>query len=281
MSKSLFDLDPNEPQVMAVLNVTPDSFSDGGDCFESGQFSKGRCRQKIESLLEQGASIIDVGGESTRPGAEEVSIQQELDRVMPALEILQDYDAVVSLDSSTPDVFIQALNCGLGLINDVRALSRDGAMQVAANSGLPVCLMHMQGQPDNMQDSPSYQSVIEEIKDYLVERVKQCEAAGIARSRLLVDPGFGFGKTLQHNLAILRELESFKSLQLPILVGMSRKSMIEHALGARTIPQRLPGSLALAALAVERGAWIVRAHDVRETVDVVRLTSAVMRENNG
>ena len=259
------------PVVMGVLNVTPDSFSDGGR-FTGRDAALRHARQ----MLADGAAIIDVGGESTRPGAAPVSPQEELDRVIPVVEVLAaELDAVISLDTSTPEVMTEGARAGAGLINDVRALQRPGALAAAAASQLPVCLMHMQGQPDTMQQAPRYDDVVAEVSDFLTARVAACEAAGIPRQRLLLDPGFGFGKTLAHNLRLLRELDRLHALGLPLLVGMSRKSMIGQALG-RAVDERLPGSLALAVMAVERGAQIVRVHDVRETVDALRMAWAVL-----
>lgn len=273
--KPLSTLDRGVPQVMGILNVTPDSFSDGGLFFSGSGISLDRCVARAEEMVQQGATLIDVGGESTRPGAAAVSVQEEMDRVLPVIEALRGIDAVVSLDSSTPQVMEAASRLGIGLINDVRALQREGAMAVAAKSGLPVCLMHMQGQPDSMQERPEYQDVVQEVAQFLRRRVEACVAAGIDRSRLLLDPGFGFGKRVEHNVALLSGLGRLGELGQPLLVGLSRKSMLVRLLGERTMAERLAGSLALAVLAVERGAWIVRAHDVRETVDAVSVASVV------
>lgn len=264
-------LDLSAPVVMGILNVTPDSFSDGG------QFtSLDSALRRAEQMLADGAAIIDVGGESTRPGADPVSEQQELDRVVPVVEALtRELDALVSVDTSTASVIRETARAGAGLINDVRSLRRDGACLAAAESGLPVCLMHMRGEPGDMQDNPRYQDVTAEVIQFLEERVAACVSAGIARDRLLVDPGFGFAKTVGHNLKLLAEMDQLKRLQLPILVGLSRKSMVGKVLD-RPVEERLPGSLAAAVMCVERGALIVRAHDVKETVDSVRFARAVM-----
>lgn len=267
-------LDLSFPRVMGILNVTPDSFSDGGQ-----HVAIDDALRHAERMLAEGASMIDVGGESTRPGAAPVSPQQELDRVAPVIEVLvRELDALVSVDTSCPAVMREAGELGAGMINDVRALEREGALLAAVGSGLPVCLMHRQGEPQNMQQSPAYQRPIEEeVVDYLARRVAECEAAGLRRNRLLIDPGFGFGKTVEHNLRLLKHMESLQTLELPVLVGMSRKSMIGKVLG-RPVEERLAGGLALTAMAVERGANILRVHDVGETVDAVNMAWAVLQE---
>lgn len=268
-------LDLSAPVVMGVLNVTPDSFSDGGR-----HSSLDAALRHAERMLAEGAAIIDVGGESTRPGAAPVSAQQELDRVVPVVEALtRELNALVSVDTSTAEVIREATAAGAGLINDVRSLRRDGAMQAAAASGLPVCVMHMRGEPGNMQDAPHYENVTAEVVAFLQERVAACQNAGIARERLLVDPGFGFAKTVSHNLRLLSELDALGQLDLPVLVGLSRKSLFGTVLG-RPVDERLPGSLAAAVMCVERGALIVRAHDVKETVDGVRFAHAVGKEGS-
>ncbi|PWV73018.1 dihydropteroate synthase [Halomonas sp. A11-A] len=267
-------LDLSFPRVMGILNVTPDSFSDGGR-----HVALDDALRHAERMLAEGAAIIDVGGESTRPGADEVSTQQELDRVAPVVEALvRELDALVSVDTSCPEVMRESAALGAGMINDVRALEREGALAAAIGTGLPVCLMHRQGEPRDMQHSPRYDVPIEEaVVDYLAERVAVCEAAGLRRERLLVDPGFGFGKTVEHNLRLLNRLERLAALELPLLVGMSRKSMIGKVL-ERPVEERLPGGLALTALAVERGARILRVHDVAPSVDAVNMTWAVLKE---
>ncbi|WP_313514016.1 dihydropteroate synthase [Pseudomonas sp.] len=263
-------LDLSRPHVMGILNVTPDSFSDGG-----------RFRQRDAALrhaaamVAAGATLIDVGGESTRPGAAAVSVEEELERVVPIVQaIASELDVIVSVDTSTPQVMRESALHGAGLINDVRSLSRDGALKAAADSGLAVCLMHMRGEPGTMQQSPSYENVAEEVCDYLGERIALCGAAGIAPEKLILDPGFGFAKNLAHNLSLFKHLDALLRFGLPLLVGVSRKSMIGQALG-REIDERLYGGLALAALAVAKGACILRVHDVAETVDVVRMIAAV------
>lgn len=266
---------------MGVLNVTPDSFSDGGQFFLGHQLNLDLCRAKIESMIVDGASIIDIGGESTRPGAMSVDGQEEMDRVLPVIEMLKEYDVVVSLDSSSPELMLEAAKHNIGLINDVRALQRENALNVAAKLQLPVCLMHMQGQPQTMQHAPEYVDVLQVVSDFFIERVSACAQAGIDKRLLLLDPGFGFGKTLQHNLTLLKFLRKFEYFELPLLVGFSRKSMISQLLNHCPVDERLIGSVVLAAMAVERGAWIVRAHDVKETVDAVTVAAKVTREIYG
>ncbi len=263
-------LDLAHPQVMGILNVTPDSFSDGG---RFGQ--RDAALRHAEAMWRAGASLIDVGGESTRPGARAVSPVEELERVAPIVEaIAAELDVIISVDTSTPAVMREAARLGAGLINDVRSLQRDGALDAAADSGLPVCLMHMRGEPTTMQLSPQYADVLVEVRDFLVERMAACAAAGIALERLILDPGFGFAKTQEHNLRLFKHLQSLHELGRPLLVGVSRKSMIGRALN-REVSERLSGSLALAALAITKGAHILRVHDVPETVDVVRMLAAV------
>jgi dihydropteroate synthase len=262
-------LDLSRPQVMGVLNVTPDSFSDGG-------------RYRVRDLaiahglrmIEQGAALIDVGGESTRPGASPVSVQEELDRVVPVIEGLAGTAAVISIDTSKPEVMRPAVAAGAGLINDVRALQMPGALDCAAALPAALCLMHMRGEPASMQQQPAYADVVTEVKAFLRQRAQACIAAGVAANRLLIDPGFGFGKTLEHNLALLRKLSEFAALAWPCLVGLSRKSMLGTITG-RGIDERAAGSIALALIAVQRGASIVRAHDVAGTVDALRVFAAV------
>ena len=267
-------LDLSFPRVMGILNVTPDSFSDGGQ-----HVALDDALRHAERMLAEGAVMIDVGGESTRPGAPAVSEQEELDRVSPVVEALvRELDALVSIDTSSPAVMRQASALGAGMINDVRALEREGALAAAVGSGLPVCLMHRQGEPQDMQQSPRYEQPVESaVVAYLAERVAACEAAGLRRNRLLLDPGFGFGKTVEHNLRLLKYMDALQALELPLLVGMSRKSMIGKVLG-RPVEERLAGGLALTAMAVERGANIVRVHDVGPTVDAVNMAWAVLQE---
>ncbi len=263
-------LDFSSPRVMGVLNVTPDSFSDGGRFLHIDD-----ALRQAEEMVAEGAAIIDIGGESTRPGAAAVPLEQELARVLPVIEALAAaFDVPISIDTSKPEVMRAAVNAGARMINDVTALSSPGAIAAAAESAVPVCLMHMQGKPRTMQQTPQYGDVVADIMRYLSDRVAACEAGGIARNRLLVDPGFGFGKTKAHNLALLKGLGTFQRLGLPLLVGLSRKSMLGAVTG-RTVEERLAASVAAALMAVERGARIVRVHDVAETVDALALWQAV------
>lgn len=263
-------LDLTRPQVMGILNVTPDSFSDGG---RYGQ--RDAALRHAEAMLRAGATLIDVGGESTRPGARAVSPVEELERVAPIVEaIAAELDVIISVDTSTPAVMRETARLGAGLINDVRSLQRDGALDAAADTGLPVCLMHMRGEPSTMQQDPQYADVVVEVRDFLLERMAACAAAGIVAERIILDPGFGFAKTLAHNLSLFKHLKTLHALGRPLLVGASRKSMIGKVLG-HEVGERLYGSLALAALAVSKGAHILRVHDVAETVDVVRMIAAV------
>ncbi len=268
------DLDLNEPRVMGILNVTPDSFSDGGLFIKPSDALKHALR-----MVDEGAAIIDVGGESTRPGAESVSLQQELDRVIPVIEALTCELAVpVSIDTSKPEVMREAAAAGAGMINDVCALSAVGAIEAASEAQIPVCLMHMQGKPRSMQQQPHYDDVVADVSGFLQQRAQACIAAGIPAQRILLDPGFGFGKRLQHNLLLLQNLESLTALGYPLLAGLSRKSMIGRILGKRGADERLYGSLAAAVIAAMKGASILRVHDVRATVDAMRVTTAVIHQ---
>ncbi|HEY4340918.1 MAG TPA: dihydropteroate synthase [Steroidobacteraceae bacterium] len=263
-------LDLSRPKVMGVLNVTPDSFSDGGRFVDHA-----RALEQAQRMIEAGAAIIDVGGESTRPGAPAVSVEEELRRVIPVVERLaRGGHAVVSVDTSTPEVILAAVAAGATLINDVRALQRPGALEAVAASDCAVCVMHMRGEPQTMQQRPEYSDVVAEVKLFLQARVGACESAGIDRERILIDPGFGFGKTVAHNLALVRQLPELLALRLPVMMGMSRKSTIAVITG-RPDGGRLAGSLALAVAAVLRGAHIIRAHDVAETVDALKVAHAV------
>lgn len=263
-------LDLTRPVVMGVLNVTPDSFSDGGRFLDPQA-----ALAQAERMVAEGAAIIDVGGESTRPGADEVPVQVELRRTLAIIERLAGRTAaIISIDTSKPEVMSAAVSAGARLINDVRALRAPGALAAAARCGAAVCLMHLQGEPRTMQLNPHYTDVVTEVRAFLAERVQACELAGIARARIAIDPGFGFGKTLAHSLALLRELRAFTELGLPVLVGLSRKSMLAQLTG-RGSDERLAGSIALASIAVLHGASIVRAHDVAATVDALRVASAV------
>ncbi|HKK56928.1 dihydropteroate synthase [Marinobacter sp.] len=263
-------LDMAACHVMGVLNVTPDSFSDGG-CFSRVDSALARARQ----MVADGAALIDVGGESTRPGATPVPLQEELDRVCPVVEaIARELDVIVSVDTSAPEVMRRTVSLGAGLINDVRALQRPGAVEVVAETEVPVCIMHIQGEPDHMQDNPHYRNVRREVSAFLSERLRVIEAAGVQRERVILDPGFGFGKTARHNFELLNALEQLQQLGHPLLVGMSRKSMLGHVTG-RDVGERLSASIAAATIAALNGASIIRAHDVRETVDAVKVVAAV------
>jgi len=263
-------LDLSQPVVMGVVNVTPDSFSDGGRFFSVGAAVEHGLR-----LAQQGAALIDVGGESTRPGAEPVGTEEELRRVVPVIERLRaGTTAIISVDTSKPEVMRAASAAGAGLINDVRALREPGALAAAAASGCAVCLMHMQGEPRTMQRAPSYADVVGEVRTFLAGRVAQSLAAGLTPERLVVDPGFGFGKTLEHNLALLRRLGELAADGPAVLVGLSRKSML-GTLTERAAGERVYGSVALAVIAALNGARIIRAHDVAATVEALKVTAAV------
>ncbi|RDE18111.1 dihydropteroate synthase [Motiliproteus coralliicola] len=271
------ELPLDTPQVMGILNVTPDSFSDGGQLYQGGRVALDDVLRRASAMVEAGATLLDVGGESTRPGADPVSEQQELDRVVPVVEALSaEFDVVVSVDTSTASVIQHSAAVGAGLINDVRALQRHGALEAAAATGLPVCLMHMQGQPRNMQDAPEYRDVVTQVAEFLEQRMQACTNVGIDATQLILDPGFGFGKTLEHNLLLLQRLDQLQCLGAPLLVGISRKSMIGAVLD-KEVDERLYGSLAAAALALVKGAWILRVHDVAATQDVAKVCQAVMR----
>jgi dihydropteroate synthase len=264
-------LDLSAPCVMGVLNVTPDSFSDGGR-FDSADAALRHARQMIEA----GATIIDVGGESTRPGASAADPSLEFDRVIPVIETLRRESPIfISVDTSKPEVMRAAVAAGADIINDVRALAEPGALEAAAASGAGLCLMHMQGEPRTMQDSPHYEDVVAEVRAFLAARMRACRDAGVEAARLAVDPGFGFGKLVVHNLTLLRQLGSLGVLGAPLVVGLSRKSMLAKLTG-RKVEERLAGSVALAAIAVLNGARIVRAHDVAASVDAVRVAAAVL-----
>ncbi|MFD2231384.1 dihydropteroate synthase [Alkalimarinus sediminis] len=267
------EIELSRPQVMGVLNVTPDSFSDGGryNTLDSALF-------QAESMAAAGASFIDVGGESTRPGAAEVSLAEELERVCPIVELInKNLDVVVSVDTSTPQVMIEAVGLGAGLINDVRALQRDGAMSAAIDLNVPVCLMHMQGVPATMQKNPQYDSVVDVVERYLLETANQLISSGFDSGQVIIDPGFGFGKTLSHNLQLLNAIDRFVQSGFPVLVGVSRKSMIGAILD-KPVDERMIGSVAAATIAAYKGASILRVHDVKETVDAVSIVQALLEE---
>jgi dihydropteroate synthase len=265
-------LDLSRPQVMGILNVTPDSFSDGGVFF-----APEAALAHAQEMVAAGAAIIDVGGESTRPGAAPVALQEELRRVVPVIEALCDTLPVpVSIDTRNPAVMQAAVAAGAGMINDVNALQAPGAMEMAASLGVPVCLMHMQGIPESMQEKPEYTDVVAEVRQFLAGRANACLAAGLAQERILLDPGFGFGKTTRHNLLLLQQLDGLVAEGYPVLVGLSRKSLIGKVLGLPVDERVYPG-LALAVLAVWQGAAIVRTHDVRATRQAVDMCHAVSR----
>ncbi len=264
-------LDLSSPVVMGVLNVTDDSFSDGGRFVQVDA-----ALQQASRMVEEGASIIDVGGESTRPGSQPVSEQAEVERVVPVVAaICERFDVLVSVDTGKATVMSEAVAAGAAMINDVYALRGEDSLAEAARLDVAVCLMHMQGVPATMQDDPRYENVVDEVAAFLEERVRACEEAGLGRDRIVIDPGFGFGKTVQHNIRLLANLEALQVLQLPILVGLSRKGMLGTLTG-RSFGDRLAGGLAAAVLAVARGAHIVRTHDVGPTVDALKVAAAVM-----
>jgi dihydropteroate synthase len=265
-------LDMSDPHVMGILNVTPDSFSDGGQFL-----AKDKAILQAKQMVADGATIIDVGGESTRPGAAVVPVELEIERVVPVIEAIRsESDVVISIDTSKPDVMRAAVAAGATLINDVQALRVEGALQAAVELAVPVCLMHAQGTPQNMQDDPQYADVVDEVIAFLLDRVKVCEQAGLDRSQLLLDPGFGFGKRARHNLRLMKHLSKLVKLGFPVLVGVSRKSIIGKLLNVST-DERLAGSLSLAALAVWQGAKIIRSHDVRETKQAIAICNHVMQ----
>tara|TARA_B100000989_G_scaffold289996_1_gene262589 strand:- start:489 stop:1343 length:855 start_codon:yes stop_codon:yes gene_type:complete len=267
-------LNIKNPQLMGVLNVTPDSFSDGG------QFSDlDKAVQHALAMIRQGASIIDIGGESTRPNAKEVSLDDELSRVIPVIKALRrQSDVTISIDTSKPDVMKAAVEAGANLINDVYALQKPGAIEMAASLGVPVCLMHMQANPETMQENPSYVDVVDEVNTFFVQRLLACEEAGIKKQNVILDPGFGFGKTLQHNLSLLAKFSDFTIHGCPVLAGLSRKSMIGQLLD-KEVEQRAVGSVAAALLAVVNGASIIRVHDVADTSDALKIFNAVQTIN--
>ena len=265
-------LDLGRCRVMGILNVTPDSFSDGGDFFCLDD-----ALAQARAMVDAGAAVIDIGGESTRPGAPAVSAEEEIHRVVPVIEAVHaELSVPISIDTSKPLVMQAAVAAGAGLINDVRALQEEGALEAAAALAVPVCLMHMQGEPRTMQQAPSYDDVVAEVTAFLMQRVLVCEQAGITRQRLLIDPGFGFGKDLNHNLMLMQQLETLVATGLPVLTGVSRKSMIGNIL-VNKVDQRLFGGLALAALAAWQGSVLIRTHDVGATVDAISVIDAVLK----
>jgi len=264
-----YQLDLSRPKVMGIVNVTPDSFSDGGR-----HLSYDAAIAHARRMIEHGADILDIGGESTRPGALVVSEQQELDRVLPVIEGLHDIAVPISIDTWKPAVMRAALAAGASMVNDINALQAPEALATVASSDAAVCLMHKQGTPQTMQQRPDYENVIAEVYEFLRERIAAAEAAGIARGRIVVDPGFGFGKTLAHNLDLLKNMQAFSGFGVPVLAGLSRKSML-GAITGRNVDERLSASVVAALIAAQRGASIVRVHDVRETVDALKIWNSV------
>lgn len=259
------------PAVMGILNVTPDSFSDGGRFTDIDAV-----RREAECMARDGAAIIDIGGESTRPGADDISEDRELERVIPVIEAIRDtVDLPLSIDTSKAGVMREAVAAGAAMINDVFALQEDGALNAAAALGVPICLMHMQGMPRTMQDAPQYDDVVADVTAFLTDRVSKCQDAGIDAALIIVDPGFGFGKTHSHNVELLANLRQLQNLGRPVMVGLSRKSTLGKLTG-RDIDDRLSASICAAVIAVMQGAQIVRVHDVRETVDALRVVAAVL-----
>lgn len=264
-------LDLSSPQIMGILNFTPDSFSDSGQFFQLD-----KALVQVETMLQQGASIIDIGGESTRPMAEEVTLEQELERVIPLVEaVRQRFDCWISVDTSKARVMQEAANAGMDLINDIRALREPNALQTAVQLGLPVCIMHMQGQPRTMQLNPHYDDVVTDVLKFMQQRTEQCLTSGIKKENLLWDPGFGFGKSVQHNYRLLQQLSVFCEQGYPILAGISRKSMIGAVLD-KTVEQRMVGSISAALIAAMKGACILRVHDVGETADALKIWQATV-----
>lgn len=264
-----FRLDLSRPLVMGIVNATPDSFSDGGQ-----HLQREAAIAHARRLIAEGADIVDIGGESTRPGAQPVSAQEELERVLPIIEGLRGIAVPISVDTCKPEVMRAAISAGASMVNDINALQDAAALDAVAASGVAVCLMHKQGNPQTMQQQPHYQNVVVEVRDFLRERIAAAEAAGIARERIVIDPGFCFGKTLAHNLDLLRHLDRLRELGMPIMAGLSRKSMLGTITG-REVGDRVAASVATALIAVQRGASIVRVHDVRETVDALKIWNAI------
>lgn len=267
-------MDLSFPQVMGIVNMTPDSFSDGGNYNNLDD-----AMRRVDSMIQAGASFIDVGGESTRPGAAEVSVEEELDRVIPLVEkIARYFDVWISVDTSKPQVITESAKAGAHLINDIRALTEPGAIEAAAKTQLPVCIMHMQGDPKTMQNAPHYQQdIYQEVDQFFTQHINRCINAGIERQKIILDPGFGFGKTLQHNYRLLAKLNNFHHFGLPLLVGMSRKSMIGQVLNVPP-QERMIGSVSCAVIAAMQGAQIIRVHDVKETFDALRIVQATLAE---
>lgn len=266
-----FQLDLSQPRVMGIVNVTPDSFSDGGK-FNSTE----KAIEHALQLVEEGADILDIGGESTRPGATPVPLDEELKRVIPVIEGLRSIGVPLSIDTYKPQVMQAAIDAGAHIINDVCALREPQALEIVAASQAGVCLMHMQGQPQTMQADPQYDDVVKEVKDFLQARLHAAEQAGIDRSRIVLDPGFGFGKRTAHNLTLLNHLADIEALGLPLLIGLSRKSVLGQVVGS-SVDERVHASIAASVIAVMKGASIVRVHDVKPTVDALKIVAAVMQ----
>lgn len=268
-------LDLTSPKIMGILNFTPDSFSDSGQFF-----TLDKALFQVEKMLNDGADIIDIGGESTRSNAEIVTLEQELERVVPLVEAVRKrFDCLISVDSSKAEVFRQSALVGADILNDIRALQEPNALETAVELGLPVCLMHMQGTPQNMQQNPEYDDVVEEVADFLNQRIFACTMAGIPKEHIILDVGFGFGKTVQHNYQLLKHLNAFVASGYPVLAGLSRKSMIGNVVN-KPVDQRVAGSIAGALLAVQNGAKIVRVHDVAETADALKVWQAMVNADN-
>lgn len=267
-------MDLTFPHVMGILNMTPDSFSDGGQYNNLDD-----ALRRVDHMVQSGATFIDVGGESTRPGANEVSVEQELERVVPVVEKIAKYfDVWISVDTSKPQVMLESAKAGAHLINDIRALTLPGALDAAQQTGLPVCLMHMQGDPKTMQQAPHYEEdIYQTVNDFFTYHIQRCIDAGIDRQKIMLDPGFGFGKALSHNYRLLAKLADFHHFGLPLLVGMSRKTMIGQVLNVPP-SERIIGSISCAVIAAMQGAHIIRVHDVKETFDALRVVQATLAE---
>ena len=263
-------LDLQHPQVMGVLNITPDSFSDGGNLYDDAQIPLDKILVNAQRMIDEGASVLDIGGESSRPGAQAVNVAEEIRRVLPVVEALKELDCIISVDTRNGETAKAAINAGAHMINDISAGADLGVMTAVANSDVAYALMHMQGMPETMQNNPRYEQVVTEVAQFLRRRYQNCLSQGIAAERMLVDPGFGFGKSLQHNLQLLAHIEALRVDDCPILVGISRKSMLGQITG-RDVEDRLAASVAAAVLAVQNGADLVRAHDVKETVDGLKV----------
>jgi dihydropteroate synthase len=267
-----FQLDLSKPRVMGIVNVTPDSFSDGGKFNTTG-----KAIAHALQLVEEGADILDIGGESTRPGATPVPLDEELKRVIPVIEGLRDVGVPLSIDTYKPQVMQAAITAGADIVNDVFALREPQALEIVAASQAGVCLMHMQGHPQTMQADPQYDNVVSEVKDFLKARLNAAEQAGIDRSRIVLDPGFGFGKRTAHNLTLLNHLNDIQALGLPLLIGLSRKSVLRQVVGS-SVDERIHASIAASVVSVMKGASIVRVHDVKPTIDALKIVQAVMNE---